>query len=435
MTFSARAFALWGAASLLLVAGFVAVEAAWCGLAIDALVLGLALFDGVRARRLALAVQREAPAIFHQGEAAPLALVIENPDPEPLTIRAREALSTLLVERPLDFAAAIPGRSRVRLPYSVCPLWRGAGELSPATLRVAGPWRLAWGERRFVEAQPFKVYPKLHLEGDAALAVKHAIERRLGAHETAVRGISTELYALREYLPGDDYRRVHWKATARRRRPVIRENTWEQHQQLVVMVDCGRPMAALDGALGKLDHALAAVIALLRVVVAQGDEATLVLFSKEIRQVVRVDRRTRSFGPLFDRIYRERADLEEPDYQAVAAWCASRVPRRSLAVLLTSVLDLANAAVLERALLGLAQRHLPLLVNLEDPGLIAHASAVPEDLTAAYAKVSALSLTAGNRALAARLAGAGVQVLTTPADRLAFGVVQKYLDLKARRRL
>ena len=49
---------------------------------------------------------------------------------------------------------------------------------------------------------------------------------------------------------------------------------------------------------------MAAVIGLLRAVVAQKDEATVLLFSKEVRATVRIDRRTRSFRQVFEAIHR-----------------------------------------------------------------------------------------------------------------------------------
>ena len=87
--------------------------------------------------------------------------------------------------------------------------------------------------------------------------VRQALSRRGGASPRELVGLSTELRGLREYLPGDEYRQIHWKATARHHRPVTREMQWEQHQHLVVMVDCGRPMASPSGEKVMADSATA----------------------------------------------------------------------------------------------------------------------------------------------------------------------------------
>lgn len=428
---SARAFALLGLVSLVMIFAFADPRLGWIALALDAVILTLVAIDARRAARLAVTLARELPETLHQGEPEELHLDLVNPEPRPVTLRVREVLAPQLVEAPVDLALTLPARSRARRSYTVVPRLRGRALLSPVSYRVLGPWGLAWASGSASPSQRVKIYPRMHLEGEAGLLLRQASRRR-GANPVAVRGISTELYALREYLPGDDYRRIHWKASARRRTPVTRENTWEQHQHVVVLVDCGRPMASLAGVYTKLDHTLSAALALLRVVVARNDSATLVLFSKEIRHIVRVSRRSAGFASIFEQLYAEQADLEEPDYAAVAAWCSRRVPRRSLALVCTSALDLVTAESLGKALVGLASRHRPLLVNLEDPGMIRHARSTPDDVEGAYAKVSAMSMARADRALTARLRGAGVEALSVSADRIAVGMIQKYLDLKAR---
>ena len=80
-----------------------------------------------------------------------------------------------------------------------------------------------------------------------------------------------------------------------------------------------------------------------------------------------------------------------------------------------------------------AARHRPLLVNLADPGLHEIASGMPAEPVDSYAKASALALVAANRDLSTRLRGHGIEVVSVPASRLGTGVIQGYLDFKARR--
>lgn len=438
---SGRTFVLLGLISGLMVFALVSPALGWTALGLDGLVLGLCLIDGWRSRATKLDLERELPRVLHQGERTSAGLRLLAPDRRSsigghrIRIHGREWLSPLLMNEPLEFRLELEPGKPASVTYPLVPVWRGQARISPCFLRVLGPWGLAWSERRAAGGEIRKVLPKAHLEGRAGILLRRAIDRRLGTNPLFARGISTELYALREYLPGDDYRRIHWKESARLNRPVTRENTWEQHQHLLILVDCGRPMASLSGHYGKLDHALSAVLALMRVVVAQQDSASLVLFSDQLRRVVRVDRRTRNFAAVFEQVYQEQADLEEPDYAAVAAWCTRRVPRRSLAIVCTSILDLVGAETLGSALGTLARRHRPLLVNLEDPGLIEHAETIPRDVLGAYAKTSALRLAAENLALGARLKARGIDVLNTPASRLAIGVIQRYLEHKSLVRL
>jgi uncharacterized protein (DUF58 family) len=428
------ALALLGALALLFVFGFVDLAFVWAGLAGDAAVLVLVLVDAGLAAKTPVQANRVLGARLHQGEPTTVRWRVSHGGGRAAFLWLRDVLAPELSREPWERVWRLgPGRERAE-ERTLRPRVRGDVTLPPLACRVRGPLGLAWSVRTLGDPASVRVLPRAHLEGDAGLLVQQAMRRQLGAHPVARRGISSEMYGVREYLPGDEYRMIHWKASARLNRPVTLETTWERHQQLVVMVDCGRAMASRAGDYSKLDHTLAAVLALLRVVVAQQDSALLVLFSHEVRTAVAVDRRTRSFAPVFETVFSEQPELTEPDYAAVAAWCARRVPRRSLAVMCTSVLDLVAADVLASALTGLARRHQPLLVNLQDPALIETARSEPRDVRASFAKTTAMGMLAANRELETRLRGAGVDAVSRPASHLAVGVIQAYLDAKARRR-
>jgi uncharacterized protein (DUF58 family) len=430
---SLRLFEALALAGVLIVFGYVHPAFGWAGLVVDIAAVVLFVVDAVLAQRTRLTVDAELPATVYQAEETELAIALGNPQGRPVRVRVREVLGPELAATPIETELRVPGRSRRTHAATLVPAIRGRCTLAPIALRVLGPLGLAWAERRQLHGRIVRVYPRMHLGGEAGVLVQQALERRLGTNPRLARGISQELYGLREYHPGDEYRMIHWKAAARRQRPITRETVWEQHQHVLVLVDCGRPMASLAGRYSKLDHTLAAVLGLLRVTVAQQDSATLVLFGKDVRHVVRVDRRTRSFLSVFERVYDQQAGLDEPDYAAVAAWCARQVPRRSLALVCTSVIDLVGADLLARGMLALGQRHRPLLVNLQDPGLVDHARSEPTDAVGAFAKASALSLLATNDELVTRLRTQGVDVLSLPASHLAVGIIRRYLDFKERR--
>ncbi len=429
---SRRALTLLGLISLVVVFGFVTPALGWVGLALDLAVLLAVLWDGWCAAQTQLVFRRELPQTVHQLERHKVTVSIDNPGERPVALRLREVLDPCLTRDVISLEATLSPRSRTRLPYELRPRVRGLAQLETLAVRVAGPLGLAWAGREAVPGQQVRVYPRVHLEGDAGLLVRQALRQRAGANPQERRGLSTELYALRPYHPGDTSRQIHWKASARRGQPVSQEMCWEQHQHVVVLADCGRPMASLADDATKLDHALAAILAMLRVVVAQNDTATIVLFSKELRRVVRVDRRTRGFSTVFEQLYQEQADLDEPGYAEVAAWCYRRVPRRSQVLVCTSVMDALGAERLGQALVRLATRHSPLLVNLEDPGLVAHARSIPDDSEAAYAKASAMAIMARIDALTRQLRASGVDVLSMPASQMAIGMINRYLAFKAR---
>ena len=233
----------------------------------------------------------------------------------------------------------------------------------------------------------------------------------------------------REYLPGDPPNKIHWKATARHGRLVSREDTWERGGRLIVLLDCGRAMAGLEGERSKLDHALAAALALTRIAASRGDRVTLAAFSDRLERSVRIHGGHKSLHAAYGALYDLAPRHTEPAFD-LAAEAASRFEsRRSTVVLFTSVVDLAAAELLRRAILELERRHRPILVNLQDPELVRLALGAPRAPADAFAKVSALEILLANRRLGARLRHAGVRVVSTSADRLALEALEAYLAM------
>ena len=58
-----------------------------------------------------------------------------------------------------------------------------------------------------------------------------------------------EFEKLRDYVPGDSYKDINWKASARRRKPVTQVYEAERSQNVVLCIDAGRLMAARTGEL------------------------------------------------------------------------------------------------------------------------------------------------------------------------------------------
>jgi uncharacterized protein (DUF58 family) len=309
------------------------------------------------------------------------------------------------------------------------PRLRGEHEAAPLAARVLGPWGLAWSERRLLPAAPRRVYPQIRWEGEVGRLLSQAQRQRLGQQPLRLDGVGTEPYALREYQPGDPLARIHWKATARHGRLVSREDTWERGTHLTILLDCARAMASVDGRRSKLDHALAAALALARVAAARGDGVTLAAFSDRVERTARVRAGSRGLAAAYGAFFDLPPRWVEPAYDVAAEAVYELESRSATVVLLTSVVDLAAAELLREALVRLERRFRPLLVNLEDPEIEALARRPPASAAAAFAQVSALEILLANRRLARRLRRWGVRAVSTSADRLALAAMEAYLAM------
>ncbi len=68
-----------------------------------------------------------------------------------------------------------------------------------------------------------------------------ALESRWGDTAKNRRGRGEEYFGLRDYRPGEDRRAIHWKSTARRGEPVVRETEARQRHALLIIFDNRAP--------------------------------------------------------------------------------------------------------------------------------------------------------------------------------------------------
>lgn len=438
---ASRVFLLLALTTVLVLVAVVAPGWAVAVLALDLAILAAFAIDLVRVRGISLAARRQWPAILAQGADAEVRLEIANRGQRAVEVRLREALHPALAEAPRTTRLALPGGGRAEWSYPIRPRRRGEHTAGPLMARVLGPWRLAWSQQQVLPPEPQRVYPRVRWDGKVGRLLLLAHRGALGRNPQRLEGVGSELYALREYLPGDPPNKVSWKATARHGRLVSREETWERGARLIVLLDCGRGMSGQDGERSKLDHALAGALALTRVAASRGDTVTLIAFSDRIERSVRIHAGRRSIHAAYGAVYDLEARLSEPAFDLAADTAGATESRRSTVVVLTSVVDLAAAELLKEAVLRLERRHHPILVNLQDPELVSLAIGEPageqggeppspEDV---FARVAALDILLANRRLATRLRHAGVRVVNTSADRLALETLEAYLAMfKAR---
>ncbi|MGW5052383.1 DUF58 domain-containing protein [Actinokineospora sp. NPDC004072] len=124
-----------------------------------------------------------------------------------------------------------------RVSYPVPTERRGVVAVGPLTVRRHGPAGLAVSSRVVAGEVSVRVVPRvLPVRGLPAGARRGQV----GADERVERG-GTDLVGLREYVPGDDLRRLHWATSARTGTLMIREDADPARPHLAVLLDDREP--------------------------------------------------------------------------------------------------------------------------------------------------------------------------------------------------
>lgn len=213
--------------------------------------LRLAEIESISAK---LSATREAPRIVSELEDVEIRVLVGNPSSRDVPLAEVVDLlpATLAPRRRPEASMVLPGGSTAVFAYSVRPLLPGSHTLRSLEVRIYGPLGFFMARSVVPSATTITVLP--HYSG--ARVPLRSVERIWGL---LIRGRSTggmyDLADLREYVPGDDYRKIVWKAYARTGRVYIREDFGEVAARVLVMLD----VRAWDWNLGEPPNTLASV--------------------------------------------------------------------------------------------------------------------------------------------------------------------------------
>src|ERR671919_2306011 len=163
-------------------------------------------------------------AIRNEGRGSAPLLLLDDRIPLELAGNARFALN-----------GVEPGGRR-ETTYEIRPPRRGRYEIGPLDISFVDPFGLAQTHFEVIGSTPLLVHPRIETL---------ALPRDLGHHRSmsmsALRQLSgargEDFYTLREYVEGDDLRKIHWPSTAKRGRPMIRQEETPWHTRATIMYD------------------------------------------------------------------------------------------------------------------------------------------------------------------------------------------------------
>jgi uncharacterized protein (DUF58 family) len=407
-------------------------------LALVAVVYHLGLVS-IAARDLALlparggyAASRKLPEPFSLGEPEDVEVVIANTAAAGLWGRIADYAPAALRPEPPEVTGRFDAHGVLRLRYRTLSPRRGAFVFGPVDLQV---WREeGWWRRqlRLGLEQNVAVFPNVVAIKRIQLSLRRGLRAMAGMRRAKPPGASTAFAGLRDYVRGDDVRRVSWTATARRDRPVMVEVEAERGQQVIIALDCGRLMTAPAGDLDKLDHAVNAALMLAWVAQAYGDRVGMMTFDDEVIDFIKPERGAVQLRRITEALYAVRPQYVEPDFGHAMTHLALRVGRRSMVVMLTDVQDPEASRELVAHALRLAGRHLVLVVAMSDPAVLRARDAPIDTSDRAYEWAAAEEFVAGRRESFELLRRGGVLGLDVVAGRLSPTLVERYLELKER---
>jgi uncharacterized protein (DUF58 family) len=204
--------------------------------------------------------------------------------------------------------------AQAELERTVQLIPRAAGHwfLHGATLVLTDLTGMLQTEAYFPSPVALKVLPS----SAAAGVVGHrpraeAVHDRVGLHRHRRRGLGSDLREIRQHAPGDPFRQIAWKPTARTGRLMVRELESEIVMRHRVIVDASATMREGRPGRSKLDTALALAAAQARAALAAGDQVGLSAFDGRLLFDVPTCGGRRHLATLLDHLLELPAPVDE----------------------------------------------------------------------------------------------------------------------------
>ena len=192
-------------------------------LAIFVMAVALVLLDGIRLfnRQVAVKAHRKTPKLLSLSDVNTVQVHVENQAPIALNIRFIDELPVQFQIRDFEIKLTLLPATTQKLSYELRPLERGEHEFGNLNLFLSTNFGFLERRVRIVQAQMIPVYPsilqmrKLELRAFNSSAIYQGVKkmRRIGH--------SYEFDHVKNYVRGDDYRSINWKASSRQAKLMV----------------------------------------------------------------------------------------------------------------------------------------------------------------------------------------------------------------------
>lgn len=380
-------------------------------------------------------LRRDTPERLSNGDDNELQIYIENFYSFGIYVGIIDEIPFQFQKRDVWFKSSLKSGAKKVIAYTLRPTKRGQYTFGQIRLYVQSPLRLVTRRFNFGEAATVPVYPSfLQLRKYELMAISNRLSE-FGIKKIRRIGHSMEFDQVKSYVPGDDYRTVNWKATARKGDLMVNSFTDEKAQHVYCIIDKSRSMKMPFEGLSLLDYAINASLVLSNVALVKQDKAGLITIAEQVGSVVPADRRPAQLGRIMEVLYKEKTRYLELNMEALYSSVRSTLRQRSLIVLFTNFESMSALNRQLPFLKRIAKFHLLLVVFFENTELKVLTEKTVQDVEDIYIQTIATKFAYEKKLMVKELAKHGILSVLTPPEKLTVNVVNRYLAIKAQQKI
>lgn len=379
--------------------------------------------------------KRHAPERLSNSDNNELGIYIENRYAFNVRVGIIDEIPFQFQKRDIWFKTNLKPNEHKLINYMLRPTRRGEYEFGDVRVYVKSPLGLIRRRYNFEQAETLPVYPSfLQMRKYELMAISNRLTD-IGIKKIRRIGHSLEFEQVKNYVAGDDYRTINWKATARQGNLMVNSYTDEKSQHVYCVIDKSRAMKMPFDGLSLLDYAINASLVLSNVALLKEDKAGLITISEKLGSVVPADRRPAHLNKILEVLYKEKTRYLETNMELLFSTIRRVIKQRSLVVFFTNYESL-NALHRQLPFLKrIARYHLLLVVFFENTELKKLSEETAPDVEGIYIKTIAEKFAYDKKLIVKELAKHGIQSILSAPQNLTINTINRYLEIKAKQKI
>ena len=383
-------------------------------------------------KKQAIHCTRECAERFSNGDNNDIRLHLSNNYPFPVSLQIIDEIPDIFQIRDLLFQFKMKEKDDKVLSYSLRPVKRGV--YSFGKINVFASTKVGLLSRRFKTGTScdVKVYPSfMYLKQYELQASTNKLTQQ-GNKRIKKIGQQLEPDHIKEYVKGDDYRTINWKATARRNKLMVNIFQEERAQNVYCIIDKGRTMQSASEGMTLLDYSINACLALAHVAMLKGDKAGVLAFEKKMDVLLPASRQAGQMQRIQDALYGQTTSFVESDFSTLYQQVNTHIKNRSLLLVFTNFDSVPAMQRQLNYLSMMAKRHTVLVVFFENTELEAIQNKQPKAKEEFYETVIVEKLAYEKIMIINKLRQRNILSLLAKPNELTVSTINKYLEIKTR---
>jgi len=379
--------------------------------------------------------RRHAPERLSNNDENELGVYIENRYPFKISAGIIDEIPFQFQKRDVWFKTDLQPQQTKLINYLLRPVKRGEYGFGDIRVYIRSPLGLINRRYNFKQGEVLPVYPSfLQMRRYELMAISHRLNE-IGIKKIRRLGHSLEFDQVKTYVPGDDYRAINWKATARHGSLMTNAYTDEKSQHVYCVIDKSRVMKMPFDGLSLLDYAINASLVLLNVALLKEDKAGLITISEKKGAVIPADRRPGQLNKIMEVLYKEKTRYLETNMELLYTTVRGVIKQRSLVVFFTNYESLSALNRQLPFLKRIAKFHLLLVVFFENTELKKLSGEHAADVESIYIKTIAEKFAYDKKLIVKELAKHGIPSILSAPQNLTINTVNRYFEIKAKQKI